>query len=179
MPAGNAIAMRSGARLGLSDRECGYFIHGTRGGELSRTGITTVYSRPELVEADAAITCSAWFLPTATAMLQMTRLPLGWDARNGCQIDRNTIQKALRWLATLLDSDTEKPSIVPTVTGGVQVEWHMGGVDIEIYFEPGEEPTVSVEDIGSRNEWDGDLYLNLARFRSFLPRLQRQVAADR
>ena len=33
---------------------------------------------------------------------------------------------------SILDPDTSPPAVVPTTRGGVQVEWHLNGIDFEI-----------------------------------------------
>ena len=48
----------------------------------------------------------------------------------------------------VLAPDLPPPSVVPT-NNGVQLEWHSGGVDIEVYISADEEITFSVEDMRS------------------------------
>ena len=170
--AASAIAL-PGPRRGLSDRDCGYFVTAARSGELSRISVTwDLAPKNELIEADAALTCSAWFLPTATAMFSLASMPAGWDSRSAPRIERSTIERALRLLAGILESRSAPPAVVPTVPGGVQAEWHMAGLDIEIDFCPDREPYVSVEDLRNRNDWEGNLYSNIERLRTYLARLQ-------
>jgi hypothetical protein len=168
----SARALAFAPRRGLSDRDCGYFVPATRVGELSRISIAAAVSpRGELIEADAALTCSAWFLPTANAMFSLTSFPAGWDSGSARRIERATVEHALRLLAGILESRITAPTVVPTPSGGVQTEWHMGGLDIEIEFRPGSEAYVSVEDLRDRTEWEGELYPNVDRLRTYLPRL--------
>ena len=135
--AASAIVWPGSRRTGLSDRDCGYVVPSIVTGELSGTGIVLVpCPETEVIEADAAITCSAWFLPTVHTMRGIVALPAGWDSRSAAPINRRTIERALRLLALILDTETAAPSIVPTVLGGVQAEWHMGGLDVEIEFFP-------------------------------------------
>ena len=161
-----------GLRRGLSDRDCGYFIPQITAGELSKAAVLSSHDANELIEADASLTCSTWFSVTARAMLGLTRLPVGWDSHAAPRIGHITIEIALRWMAGILDNRTSIPAVVPTVKGGVQVEWHTAGMNIEIEFSPDQEAAVSVEDIGNGAEWDGDLYLNIERLRPYLSRLR-------
>ena len=143
-------------------------------GELSRSGIALVpCPESEVIEADAAITCSTWFLPTVQAMLGLVALPAGWDSRSAAPTRRRTVERALRLLAGILDTQTSPPSVVPTVLGGVQAEWHLGGLDVEIEFFPDERaPYVLLEDLRDRSELEGDLLLTGDRLRSYMPRLR-------
>jgi hypothetical protein len=34
--------------------------------------------------------------------------------------------------------ETPAPQFVPTSEGGIQVEWHLGGIDFELLFNPNE-----------------------------------------
>jgi hypothetical protein len=124
-----------------------------------------------LIEADAALTCSVWFLATASAMFSLISLPAGWDSKSAPRIERSSVERALRLLAGILESQTAAPAVVPTIPGGVQAEWHMGGLNIEIEFRPGHEAYVSVEDLRNGSEWEGELYPNVDRLREYLPRL--------
>lgn len=168
----SARAIEFPPRRGLSDRDCGYFVLGTRAGDLSRTAVAAALSpRSELIEADAALTCSVWFLATANAMFSLVSLPAGWDSKSAPRIERSVVERALRLLAGILKSRTAAPAVVPTISGGVQAEWHMGGLNIEIEFRPGREAYVSVEDLHDGTEWEGELYPNVDRLRAYLPRL--------
>jgi hypothetical protein len=126
----------------------------------------------ELIEADAALICSTWFLPTARSMLRLARLPAGWDSRGAPRIERTVVENALLLLAGILEVQTAPPAIVPTVSGGVQAEWHMGGLNVEIEFNPSAEALVSVDDLQGRSEWEGALRSNIERLQSYLPRLE-------
>jgi hypothetical protein len=41
----------------------------------------------------------------------------------------------IQLLADLLNSEVPSPLIVPRVRGGIQLEWHTAGVDIEVYVD--------------------------------------------
>ena len=59
-------------------------------------------------------------------------LPRDWNSDNPRQIEPKSIEKILAVLLTILDSDSTPPAVVPTTRGGVQVEWHQNGIDLEI-----------------------------------------------
>jgi len=105
-------------------------------------------------------------------MLQLTFLPAGWDSRSARQIERPTIERAIGLLAEVLDRRAAQPAIVPTIQGGVQAEWHMGGLNVEIEFAPGGEAVVSLEDLLDGTEWQGELRTEIERLRPYLLRLE-------
>lgn len=36
----------------------------------------------------------------------------------------------------LVKNAIDPPQLVPTTTGGIQLEWHRGGLDVELHVEP-------------------------------------------
>ena len=51
-----------------------------------------------------------------------------WDGYKAPPLDTSTIERAQAFLDNM--------STVPLSNGGVQFEWHMRGLDLEISFEP-------------------------------------------
>lgn len=74
-------------------------------------------------------------------------------------------------LATVLEQDTISPSSVNTTwSGGVAVEWHIGGVDLEIACQPDGTAEYSYEDrLGEEHE--GPAWEDIAQLRQFIGRL--------
>lgn len=50
-----------------------------------------------------------------------------WDSYGGREIDKRAISAASAFVAGT------QP--VPTCRGGIQLEWHLGGMDLEIVFD--------------------------------------------
>ena len=65
-----------------------------------------------------------WIIPTLDAALALYPAP--------APIPRRTLDSMLTILTKILDDQTPPPSVVPTWEGGLQVEWHRNGVDLEI-----------------------------------------------
>ena len=76
-----------------------------------------------------------WFTPTFDAMVVLSK-----DSSVGNSMSRRfqlrIVAGMLTILIEVLDSRTPPPSVVPTWNGGVQVEWHRNGVDLEIEVSP-------------------------------------------
>ena len=84
-------------------------------------------SAPELRDAK-------WFLPTRDALAALLQ-----NSDIGIPNSRpseTSVIGALNILAKILDSSAPPPAVVPTYEGGVQVEWHRNGVDLEIEINP-------------------------------------------
>lgn len=63
---------------------------------------------------------------------ELCSLPDGWDGYNGRAVSAKTADRVHAMLAAFLSPAGRYPSIVPGDSGDVQVEWHWGGVDLEI-----------------------------------------------
>lgn len=70
-----------------------------------------------------------------TALLRkvelLLRLQANWDSYGAPAISPTAAFTALQFLEQL-PAHAPRPSLVPTSKGGLQIEWHAGGVDIEI-----------------------------------------------
>lgn len=117
------------------------------------------------------------WLPSIVGQLQeLADFPEDWDSYGAPMIDRNCIEGALQLLANLIDPDrapsTPVPSVVPTSTGTVLLEWHTNGIDLEIEVLAPHRFHVVVED--SRHEKDSaefDVDTDLDRVAKFIGRL--------
>lgn len=65
----------------------------------------------------------------------LCNLPIGWDGYDGQPVNFWTASFAASLLSRLLVEDAPSPSIVPIASGGLQLEWHMAGFDIELEIE--------------------------------------------
>lgn len=79
-----------------------------------------------------------WMEPTLAAVERLLALDPGWDGYGAPSIDRTALGDALQLLYGSARAETPPPAIVPTGTGGVQLEWHDQGFDIEVYLQPRE-----------------------------------------
>jgi hypothetical protein len=59
-------------------------------------------------------------------------LPAGWDGFSSDLVTIEAIQKAVTVLVMIADETTPAPQFFPLRDGGIQVEWHVGGNDIEV-----------------------------------------------
>jgi hypothetical protein len=99
----------------------------------------------------------AWLKPTIQAFRQLSQLPSGWSSYGSHSIEDAAIFRAAEVLGTLLEADSIPPTIVPTHAGGVQVEWHRNGVDIEVEFSPeGAVADVYLYDRQADRTWEPD-----------------------
>ena len=108
-------------------------------GILTRTtGITglSVGREPGIpTDRKPALFDANWFTPTLQAMAAL--LWSSEDRAAGATPTRfAAADQMMTILSLVLDHRTPPPSVVPTWDGGVQVEWHRNGVDLEIEVGP-------------------------------------------
>lgn len=74
----------------------------------------------------------AWLESAVDRLASLVRLEAGWDSYQARTIDPQRAQHVLLALLEVMKPATPLPSIVPTTDGGIQLEWHRNGIDLEI-----------------------------------------------
>lgn len=78
----------------------------------------------------------AWLYSMLDRFQHLSRLSDNWDSYGGHPTTDLAIFTALSLIARLLTDASTPPTIVPTSEGGVQLEWHRGGDELEIRVTP-------------------------------------------
>jgi hypothetical protein len=73
-----------------------------------------------------------WMPDAVRDLEQLGALGPDWDSYGARPILPENIVTAFEVLLTLVKQDTPRPFVVPTVIGGVQLEWHTRKADLEI-----------------------------------------------
>lgn len=78
----------------------------------------------------------AWLPRAAADFEELLALPAGWDTYGAPRIDAHYATLAFDFLAKVAAPRiAEPPAIVPTPHRGVQVEWHVADLDLELTFD--------------------------------------------
>ncbi len=80
-----------------------------------------------------------WLYSTLHGLQRISKLSANWDSYGSAPITDDAIVGALCAIVGLLEHlnhELPPPAIVPTSRGGIQLEWHRGGGDIEINVTP-------------------------------------------
>jgi len=103
-----------------------------------------------------------------------------WNGHGARALRPEAIGLGVRILAALYRGAEGRPFpwIVPTFRGGLQYEWHEGGVDLEIDIDPNGSVEVVFVDRNERKEWDGTLTEREWDVQSCLDKLARIRAID-
>lgn len=129
------------------------------GRNLRRTVSTSTFSQQELLSAQTVIFSPVslqgqfqtqqvdifvdtptpdlpqWLMPTLTALKDLLNLRSGWNSYHARPIRRSIVLAAVDLLSSFMLRNTPIPQVVPTFRGGLQLEWHIGSVDLEIIFD--------------------------------------------
>jgi hypothetical protein len=113
-----------------------------------------------------------WLPPLVRSFLNLLQLPPNWNGYGAVQIQKQIVQKALIVLVDVLDDDAPIPSVVPLTDGGVQVEWHRGGRNLEIEFSTEGAPEFYYYEDDSDLEAEGSVSKNYTRIRTYITSLK-------
>ena len=68
--------------------------------------------------------------------IELLQLPRGWNSHGAEPVSDAAFKRTVEFLTTYLVQGVADPVLVPTVRGGVQLEWHRRRVDIEVEVCP-------------------------------------------
>lgn len=119
------------------------------------------FRKPPLVEVEA--------IRQAAGLLQLLR---DWDSYGARPISQESLKEALAFLleAAAIIPNLASPAVVPTAPGGIQLEWHQGGVDIEVEFDPDAPASWYAEEVEGAETAEEVLAPNDATLRAWLAR---------
>lgn len=144
-------------RKGLSDADLAVaWGEGTEAGSVTSSPVRDRPSRPQpsiRVKGESP----AWLSPTIDRLNRLLRLPENWDRDGAPPVDARAAVAALKLLGSVARPDTPAPSIVPADEGGVQLEWHMGEIDLEVEVTPLGRVHGFFADNADDDEWEADL----------------------
>jgi len=85
-------------------------------------------------------------------MIEFLELPPGWNSYNAKPIRKENVNFAVNLLGRLMGQDTPAPNVIPMVRGGVQLEWHTRGLNVEVSIYSPDDVRFAAEDTRSGRE---------------------------
>lgn len=79
-----------------------------------------------------------WFRTSVKCLWALSKLDADWDSYGSPPIEVNCLEIAAMFLDIVAQRFPPQPHIGPVPDGGVQVEWHYNGIDLEVEFSPGD-----------------------------------------
>lgn len=98
-----------------------------------------------------------WLVPSVRSLCELLWLEPNWDSFGALPVERRAVEQALAILFGTMQKTTPPPIAVPTSSGGIQLEWHLGGIDLEVELEPDGTVGVYFADKQSGTEWERSL----------------------
>lgn len=97
-----------------------------------------------------------WLDEAVEELRGLLRLPPGWDSYASAPIDAGVASNVMHLLKLLVRERAPRPTLVPTVAGGVQLEWYGGGLEAQLEVEPGSpDVTLFYRHLQSGDAWEG------------------------
>ena len=118
-----------------------------------------------------------WLIPTVEKLNELRRLTASNWSAGAKPIDISAINSMLELLTNILPNDAPPPTVVPTWDGGVQVEWHRNGIDLEIEVSADRESEYYFFDHQSNEEIEGEAPGNLDQLSEYAKKLRQDAAA--
>jgi hypothetical protein len=120
---------------------------------------------------------ATWKRDLAKRLAEFMTLPEDWDSHGAPQLSFEIFFAALKNLESMMTPETLLPDVVPTVRGGIQIEWHDRGIDVEVEVEPDKPVGVYIAEADAVSGQEGSFEEMGSVLRVALNRL-RVVASD-
>lgn len=76
-----------------------------------------------------------WLIHVKRSLEELIALPAGWDGHGGRPVDLDIAAFTLQLLAETMANGAPPPQLIPLSYGGLQLEWHEVGIDLEMEVE--------------------------------------------
>lgn len=112
-------------------------------------------------------------LTAAKHIARLLHMPPNWDSYGAKAIDRHRAVTAFYLLWIAIANGAPMPALIPTSDGGIQLEWHRCGADLELRVISETALEVFFEDLATGKMYEGEIEVevDLASLRLFLDRV--------
>jgi hypothetical protein len=112
-----------------------------------------------------------WADEIATRLVAFLDLEPNWDSFGAVPPRWEAVEAAYELLMLISDPTTPTPQVVPTTTGGVQLEWHQSGIDLEVEVNSAFRFSVLYENSSTGELREEELVADLTPLRAWVRRL--------
>jgi hypothetical protein len=121
------------------------------------------------ISTEKPITALPWLATVVERLNDVVRLEPGWDGETASSPTREAALASLRALFEVMWQDSPAPAIIPMYDGGLQLEWHGQGLDVELSVAPAGDRHVWIAEASGREIDD--------EFRSVVEDLRKHLGA--
>ena len=100
-------------------------------------------------------------------------MPREWDSYAAQPSKLESVEGASDLLLVAMRDDSPAPHVVPTARGFVQLEWHRGGMDLEIEVHRPGELLASFENSATGEKWERTVAGDVGVLLPYIERLCR------
>ena len=104
-----------------------------------------------------------WHQDAHARLIHLMSLSKGWDGDESPAVRPEIATFAWSALSSVMSSATPMPFIAPVSGGGLQIEWHSGGLDIELYIPQPSRAELYIEYQDGRESVEQDLTSDFER----------------
>lgn len=104
-----------------------------------------------------------WHQDAHARLIHLMSLTKGWDGSDSPAVRPEIATFAWSALSSVMSSNTPTPFIAPVSGGGLQLEWHAGGLDIELYIPQPSRAELYIEYQDGRERVEQDLTSDFER----------------
>ena len=114
---------------------------------------------------------NAAMIETMKQLYALTELQAGWNSYEARPIRLDVIRRVVRWVPRLIQATTPEPAVVPRVNGGLQLEWHRNGIDLEIFVDSPTDIRFEAEDLTSAETVESSVVGNDELLKTWIARI--------
>ena len=129
--------------------------------ELDREASSRQYASAQTREIRFAEEAGHWQQDAYGRLVHLMSLNRGWDGSESPAVRPEIATFAWSALASVMVPSTPVPFIAPVSGGGLQLEWHSGGLDIELYIPQPSRAELYIEYGDGRDRVERDLTTDL------------------
>lgn len=112
-----------------------------------------------------------WCREVVRRICALGDLPDNWDSYGGRRIQAPCAVAAIEIALDLFGPRTPTPIVVPTNQGGLQMEWHRGGTDLELRIDSASQIELSFGDVRSGEEYEATFTAEFPRLAPWIERV--------
>lgn len=98
-----------------------------------------------------------WQQEAYARLVHLMSLNRGWDGNESPAVRSEIATFAWSVMSSVMTTSTPIPFIAPVTGGGLQLEWHVGGLDIELYIPQPSRAELYIEYQDGRKRVEEDL----------------------
>lgn len=130
------------------------------------------------VEAWSQEAVPGWLSIVPTRFAELQALEDDWNGYGAPAPSTDVILAAFDRLGSVIPSQAPAPAIFPTALGGIQFEWTLHGVHIEVEYQPDATIEAWGEDSATEESWHGSLPAIKVQLMQSLVRLSQDCVVN-